>query len=273
MNYEQLQIKNNNIKYPLNADNFTKDELRNRQYKIPTNLFRKGDNPKLNKHTKIESLKKFWEMHLNLLPSDQSGFEVCASKSAGCAKACLHASGNPVFMDQKILGRTNRTLFYFKERAAFLAKAAREIKNFEILCKKHDLKPVIRPNTTSDIMWENHDFIKTFKNVQFYDYTKHYKRMLKFLNGELPANYHLTFSLNEKNHEQGLEVLKRGGNIAAVFRKKLPDYYKGFKVINGDLHDLRFTDPKNVVVGLVEKPFINPDTGKKERDQSGFVID
>ena len=38
------------------------------------------------------------------------------------------------------------------------------------------------------------------------------------------------------------------------------------------LHDLRFTDPKKIV-GLKEKPFLNPETNKKEIDQSGFVID
>jgi len=176
-------------------------------------------------------------------------------------------------MSQKTLGRTNRTLFYFKERAKFLAMASKELRNFEILCKKHGLKPVVRLNTTSDIMWENHNLIQTFKNIQFYDYTKHFKRMMKYLKGELPNNYHLTFSLNEKNHDQGLEVLKCGGNVAMVFRNTPPETYKGYKVINGDLHDLRFTDPKNVIVGLKEKPFLNPETGKKEKDQSGFVID
>jgi hypothetical protein len=254
-------------------ENLTIEQLRNRSYKIPNNLLRKNDNPKLNKHTKIEELKKYWEMHLNLIPASISGFNTCGSSSEGCRNACLHASGNPVFMSQKTLGRTNRTLFYFKERAKFLAMASKELRNFEILCKKHGLKPVVRLNTTSDIMWENHNLIQTFKNIQFYDYTKHFKRMTKYLKGELPDNYHLTFSLNEKNHKEGFEVLKCGGNVAMVFRNTPPETYKGYKVINGDLHDLRFTDPKNVIVGLKEKPFLNPETGKKERDQSGFVID
>ena len=68
------------------------DQLRNRDYKIPNKLMFKGNNPKLNKHTKIEALKKYWEMHLNLIPSNISGYEVCASKSKGCAAACLHTA-------------------------------------------------------------------------------------------------------------------------------------------------------------------------------------
>jgi len=254
-------------------EKMTIEQLRNRPYKIPNNILRKGDNPKLSKHIKIEDLKKYWEMHLNLIPSSISGFQVCASESPGCSKACLHSSGNPVFMSQKTLGRLNRTLFYFKERAKFLHMITKEIRNHEKNCKKHGLKPVIRLNTTSDIMWENHKIMELFPNVIFYDYSKHFKRMIKYLRGELPENYHLTFSLNEKNYNEGLEVLKCGGNVAMVFRNTPPETYKGYKVINGDLHDMRFTDPKNVIVGLKEKLHLNPETGKKERDNSGFVID
>ena len=99
--------------------------------------------------------------------------------------------------------------------------------------------------------------------------------MNKFLNGVLPSNYHLTFSRTEENHNHlnCKNVLNRGGNIAVVFRKNLPEYFEGYKVVNGDLHDLRFTDPKNVVVGLIEKPVIDPITKKKVRDYKGFVVD
>ena len=101
--------------------------------------------------------------------------------------------------------------------------------------------------------------------VLHYNYTKIKKRALKFSAGLYPKNYHLTFSQNEQNQVDSLEVLKRGGNIAVVFRNELPEYYKGFKVVNGDQHDLRFKDPLNVVVGLKAK-------GKAKTDQSGFVV-
>lgn len=242
-------------------------------YQDLTKLMFTSGNPKTDKNLKIESLKKYWIKRLNLAPASISGFNTCASSSVGCRKACLHASGNPVFMSQKTLGRVNRTLLYFKERAKFLSMITKEIRNHEKNCKKHNLKPVIRLNTTSDIMWENHQIFDLFPNVQFYDYTKHFKRMIKFLRGELPSNYHLTFSKNEANDKEAIEVLKRGGNVAIVFRKELPEYFHSYKVISGDDHDLRFLDDKNVVVGLKEKPALNPETGKKEIDQSGFVID
>ena len=175
-------------------------------------------------------------------------------------------------MPQKTLGRVNRTQLYFKDRAKFLYMMTKEIRNHEINCNKHGLKAVIRLNTTSDIMWENHKIMELFPNVIFYDYSKHFKRMIKYLKGQLPSNYHLTFSRNEANDFQTTQVLKAGGNVAVVFRNKLPATYKGFKVIDGDLHDLRFLDQKNVVVGLKEKLTLNS-KGKLDRDNSGFVVD
>ena len=211
----------------------TIEELRDRAYKIPESLTFKAGNPKLDKNKKLEKFKKYWVQHLNLIPSNISGYETCASKSKGCAIACLHTAGNSVFMPQKTLGRTNRTLMYFKERAGFLAKLCREIRNHEINCKKKGLVPVVRLNTTSDIMWEAHKVFQAFPKVQFYDYTKHFKRMLKFLKGELPSNYHLTFSLNEANHSQGDQILKKAVTLRLYFVKNCQKNIKVLKLLTG----------------------------------------
>ena len=74
----------------------------------------------------------------------------------------------------------------------------------------------------------------TFPNVQFYDYTKIFKRMKAYVNGQLPSNYHLTYSLNEDNKELAFEVLKMKGNISAVFRKYLPKTYQGDKTVHSN---------------------------------------
>ena len=88
---------------------------------------------------------------------------------------------------------------------------------------------------------------------------------------QLPANYHLTLSYSEKDPEYAEQVLQAvrdtGVNAAVVFRHKLPKTFKGLPVIDGDKDDLRFLDPKGVIVGLIAK-------GKKAKaDTSGFVID
>jgi len=38
-----------------------------------------------------------------------------------------------------------------------------------------------------------------------------------------------------------------------VFKDKLPRTWMSRKVIDGDAHDLRFKDPRGVIVGLVAK--------------------
>jgi hypothetical protein len=40
----------------------------------------------------------------------------------------------------------------------------------------------------------------------------------------------------------------------------------GYKVIDGDINDLRYLDPENVIVGLTAK-------GKAKKDDTNFVID
>jgi hypothetical protein len=107
---------------------------------------------------------------------------------------------------------------------------------------------------------------KDFSDVQFYDYTKIAKRF----DHELPKNYHLTFSYAENTKDNAAAIVGKGHNVAIVFRRKrnesLPKTFWGKRVIDGDLHDLRFTDSKNVIVGLHSK-------GKSYKDKTGFVVD
>jgi hypothetical protein len=98
------------------------------------------------------------------------------------------------------------------------------------------------------------------------DYTKSVKRALEHARGQLPSNYHLTFSRSETNEAQCLEVLAAGGNVAVVFAGSFPVEYLGFPVINGDAHDLRHLDPRGCVVAL------SPKGTRAKRDASGFVV-
>ena len=238
----------------------------NLPYKEPTRLMFKSGNPKTDKNQSVEGLENIVVLHLNLAPADLSGYNVCPMASQGCKSACLHTAGNPVFQAQKDKGRINRARFYMQDRDKFMTQLTRELVNFVKWCDKNKKIGVVRLNTTSDISWENYNLFEKFPMLQFYDYTKIQKRALKFARGEYPPNYHLTYSLNEDNYDRAVEVLNEGGNIAVVFRKNLPDTFMGKKVVNGDLHDLRYLDPKNVVVGLKAK-------GKAKTDYSGFVME
>tara|TARA_R110000765_G_C18717954_1_gene583884 strand:+ start:15 stop:719 length:705 start_codon:yes stop_codon:yes gene_type:complete len=203
---------------------------------------------------------------LYLAPAKSSGFNVCPMASKGCEASCLNTAGRGQ-MSSVQLGRINKTKWYFLERESFLIQLKKEIKNHVNRCKIKGYTPAVRLNGTSDISWEKHGLFELYPEVQFYDYTKIYKRALKWVNNEYSKNYHITYSLNEDNKKEVFNILRRGGNVSAVFRnKKLPTKFKGFKVINADKTDVRFKDPKNVIAGLYAK-------GKAKHDKSGFVLD
>jgi hypothetical protein len=103
--------------------------------------------------------------------------------------------------------------------------------------------------------------MQAFPHVQFYDYTK----IPITRRRNRPANYHLTFSLSERNEADAKRALTAGVNVAAVFpTRDFPPTYLGTPVIVGDESDLRFTDPRGVVVALYAK-------GSAKHDASGFV--
>ena len=202
---------------------------------------------------------------LYLAPDRLSGLiNVCVHASDGCRQTCLYSAGRGAFTSvQK--ARIAKTAHYVKDRQAFLATLTENVASVIRKAKSKRMHPVIRLNGTSDIGWERYSVIQAFKTTRFYDYTKNFNRMCAFLDGKLPSNYSLTFSRSEANEAQCLDVLKRGGNVAVVFRKSLPTHWQGFPVINGDENDLRFLDPKGVVVGLTAK-------GRAKTDTTGFVV-
>jgi hypothetical protein len=202
-----------------------------------------------------------------LKPEKSSGLtNLCPSASIGCAAACLAFAGR---------GRTNivqksrqaKTAMFVNHRKSYLDMLTLEIERFIKRSEKLGLVAAIRLNGTSDIVWEKlfPELFTNYPNVQFYDYTKIVHRMLSFCDNQLPVNYHLTFSRSEDNDSDCLEVLKKRGNVAVVFRKELPKTWNGYRVNNADKNDLRFLD-RFGVAGLYSK-------GKAIHDKSGFVVD
>lgn len=216
-----------------------------------------SENVKLKKAEKMN-----WRgLGLSLAPANISGWEVCASRSPECTEHCLFTSGRggkqfiPKDGVHKVwMGRIFRTIWFFKARDEFIRRLMHEI--------DRNQDAAIRLNVFSDWQWERQfpQIFSEFPNVQFYDYTKHFNRMFR----KRPANYHLTFSLHENNHNQAQQVLEAGMNVASVVTH-LEGTLFGFPIIDGDEHDLRFLDPAPVVVGLrpkgslrtIETEFIN----------------
>ena len=46
--------------------------------------------------------------------------------------------------------------------------------------------------------------------------------MEKYLNGEMPKNYHLTFSRSESNDKKARLILVMGGNVAEYYAINIP---------------------------------------------------
>jgi len=203
---------------------------------------------------------------LYLAPSDLSGYNVCSNATPGCILGCLNKSGYGIY-DRTQKSRIAKTKYFFNNRQAFLSQLEKEIKNFIKLAKKKDLIPCIRLNGTSDLAFEQYGIIQKFPDIQFYDYTKNYIRMLKYCNNELPKNYHLTFSRSELNDKQCNEILKLNGSVAIVFSKKLYEHWDFNKkyMVNGELNDLRFLDKPKSIIALKAK-------GKAKKDSTGFVV-
>lgn len=191
--------------------------------------------------------------------------KTCPFASPGCKAACLNTAGRGAFNSvQK--GRARKTALFYADKAAFVDILKKDVMALVKKAKKNDLFPAVRLNGTSDICWENipgtngKTVFEDFPNVQFYDYTKNPTRL-----GKVPSNYDLTFSLSEINAEEALNIARNSVARIAVVFKTVPDTWKGLTVITGDDSDIRFNDPKGVVVGLTAK-------GKAKKDTSGFVI-
>ena len=211
---------------------------------------------------------------------------------AACIYPCLNVAGRGKFSNVQ-QARINKTLRYLDEREQFLADLVADLLAFLRYCIRNGVIPAVRLNGTSDIQWEvGHpvtrngveytSIFEAFPEVQFYDYTKIAKRVLK----PLPANYALTLSYSAANPRYSEMIinaaLASGANVAVVYRTKAmrdallesgSSVSSGNgatlsrSVIDGDKTDMRFLDEKGVIVGLYAK-------GKRGKtDTSGFVID
>jgi hypothetical protein len=220
-------------------------------------------NPKIQKGTKLGYLSFI----LHLAPADLSGRETCPKRTAGCTAACLNTAGRGGMfrkgentnMIQK--ARIRKTQLFFNERDAFMLDLYKDIQKAIKFAERKGLTPVFRLNGTSDLSWEKYtvgttdmNLFQLFPTVQFYDYTKVLGRKVKHL-----TNYHLTFSKADGNDSDVAEALFQGMSVVAVY-DQIPE-----GVPSADETDLRFLDPKGIMLGLKAK-------GRAKKDYSGFVI-
>jgi hypothetical protein len=219
-------------------------------------------NPKIQKGTKLGYLSFI----LHLAPSTLSGKNTCPKATPGCIAACLNTAGRGGMFKrgettnviQK--ARIRKTEYFYNDRAGFMKDLYADICKGIRLANKLGLTPVFRLNGTSDLSWEKYEMTEgknvfdVFAGIQFYDYTKVLGRKVKHI-----ENYHLTFSKADGNDADVAEALMQGMSVVAVY-DKIPE-----GVPSADETDLRFLDPKGIMLGLKAK-------GKAKKDYTGFVI-
>lgn len=203
---------------------------------------------------------------LHLAPGDLSGVNVCPMASAGCLAACLNRAGRGRF-DNVQRARIQRTEALMACRDLFVDRLSAEITANE----RHAMEDLgmtlaVRINGTSDLPGLARKLAGRHPSVQFYDYTKIPGAILAAR--DIP-NLHYTFSRSEGNEDTCGQVIAWGENVTVVFDTRkgdaLPATWYDVPVIDGDEHDLRFLDPRGVVVGLRAK-------GPARNDTSGFVV-
>ena len=226
------------------------------------NLVSEGNsNPKTKKSN--DKSDKYSTFILYLRPVNQKicPFQVVAK----CKNACLNTAGLGGVYPSIQKARQRKTDLFLNDRDEFMRLLFADLVKIEKHCIKKGKTPAIRLNGTSDIQYElilvnGKNVFDTFPGCTFYDYTKIPNRKISNI-----KNYSLTWSYSEANKKYSNYFQAVPNNIAVVFRDKFPETFKGKKVINGDLTDLRFLDPINVIVGLKAK-------GKAKKDYSGFVV-
>lgn len=198
-----------------------------------------------------------------LAPNNMSGHQVCPGATPECKAACLNESGRNGVMgakDNKInKAHIAKTKLFYENKAYFMAWLVDEITAAKALAESKGKTFAVRLNGTSDLnpytlLHEGKNILQLFPDVQFYDYTKVLNRIHIL---DKYDNYDLTYSYSGRNWNECKIALKNNVRVAVVFENVLPKTFNGFKVVNGDLYDMRYLDPTECIVGLKFKKVRN----------------
>lgn len=206
---------------------------------------------------------------LHLAPHTMAGVNVCqwaTPGTSGCINLCLNTAGRGgINLDASgwnriQAARIRRTARMVIEPDAFAVQLAREIGRHTIRAHRLGLVPCVRLNGTSDVAF--HRLIPEIitaaqaEGVRFYDYTK------RPTPDAAEIGIDLTYSYPGGNGAAARRYLDAGQRVAVVFAtrkgRELPATWHApwgdvVPVIDGDAHDLRFTDPGGVIIGLRAK--------------------
>ena len=201
-----------------------------------------GTNSKIDKSLKV--YPEYEASILQLLPNKH----LCVNYKL-CIKTCLAFKGLAKVYPSVIKSRKAKSEYFVNDTDTFIKQLIREIKNQEKRALKKNKKAVVRLNGFTDIDYEKYGIFKLFPNVQFYDYSADYERVLNNNN----PNLHYTFSYKGNNLKECIELLKKDISIAVIDIKDNQFFNKyNIEHVDGDKHDFRFKHGK-AIVWLSEK--------------------
>ena len=190
---------------------------------------------------------------------------LCPASTAGCRSVCLITESGRGVMSPVRQARQAKTDFLFNNRTGFDYQLAKDINSLRAKAKRLGKRPAIRLNGGSDLDWSR--FYETYQDIMFWEYTKRPDMAIKL--SKAYGNVHMTYSENENTTDRIRgQLLDAGINIAMVFDiwsrhgGALPEKIGTVPVIDGDISDLRFLDPKGVIVGLRLKSAKTPTKNK-----------
>ena len=201
-----------------------------------------GTNSKIDKSLKV--YPEYEASILQLLPNKH----LCVNYKL-CIKTCLAFKGLAKVYPSVIKSRKAKSEYFVNDTDNFIKQLIREIKNQEKRALKKNKKAVVRLNGFTDIDYDKYGIFKLFPNVQFYDYSADYDRVLNNNN----PNLHYTFSYKGNNLKECIELLKNDVSIAVIDISE-NQFFNDYEVehIDGDKHDFRFKHGK-AIVWLSEK--------------------
>ena len=104
------------------------------------------------------------------------GKSLCPGSTAGCREACLYTAGRGS-MNSVQTARIAKAEWYLEDKKAFKLQLWKELNSFAIRCVNNGIKPAVRLNGTTDILWERTEIIQGYPDIRFYDYTKVISKM------------------------------------------------------------------------------------------------
>jgi hypothetical protein len=222
----------------------------------------------LSKTIKTEKTEKEYPDWINTLTYLYPNKDLCKF-SDHCFNTCLKTSGRLPMAKNAMI---NRTKLLYQDNDTFVNNLELELRKAKKAANKKGKFLAYRFNGTSDRFEEIKAMLDKPSQPfdKAYDYTKDFKRVLDFQGYK---GYDLTFSFDGHNAIESQYLLdNKIANVSIVLTTKreqeLPKEYTlngtTYPILDGDKHDLRFTEAKGYLIGLRAK-------GKAIKNNGTFV--